>query len=103
MINSRINGVEFHKGAHDKLLDSPTGTPVALVREPENQHDANAIQCVVDGVICGYIPHGQAERLAEDIDNDQKVAATLLEYSKLQIEVKDESTQHENISDVGAG
>ena len=76
---------------------------MALVREPENQYDANAIQCVVDGVICGYIPHGQAERLAEDIDNDQKVAATLLEYSKLQIEVKDEPTQHENISDVGAG
>ena len=56
-ITSSIIGVKFHKGAHDKLLDSPTGTPVALVREPENQYDANAIQCVVDGVICGYIPH----------------------------------------------
>ena len=62
---------------------------MALVREPENQYDANAIQCVIDGIPCGYIPKDQAVRLAADIDAGKAVTATLALETQLHIEVED--------------
>ena len=89
LLTSNINGVQFHRGAQAKLDASPAGTPVELVREPENRFDKNAILCVIDGVNCGYIPKHQAVRLAEDLDADRPVGATLGEGTKLVIEVVD--------------
>ena len=90
LITSSIVGIKFHKGAHDKLVASLAGTPVTLIREPENRFDSSAVACVVEGVTCGYIPKDQAERLAEDLDNGIEVHATLVGYEKLHIEVAEE-------------
>ena len=51
---------------------------------------ACAVQCVIDGVICGYIPKAQAVRIAEDLDNGQELAAKVAEYSKIYIEIFEE-------------
>ncbi len=90
LITSSIVGINFHKGAHDKLVASPAGTPVTLIREPENRFDSSAVACVVEGVTCGYIPKPQAVRIAEDLDNGIEVHATLVGYEKLHIEIVEE-------------
>ncbi len=90
LITSSIVGVKLHPGAHEKLLSSPAGTAVTLIREPSNPYDSNAVQCVIDGVICGYIPKAQAVRIAEDLDNGQELAAKVAEYSKIYIEIVEE-------------
>ena len=89
-INSAIVGIKFHAGSHDKLLETEDGSPVTLVRDPENKFDPNAIRCEIGGRICGFVPAAQAERLAQDIDAGKAVTATLRDYSKLIIEVEDE-------------
>ena len=78
LITSSIVGIKFHEGAHDKLLACVPGTEVSLIREPENRYDSSAVACMIDGLVLGYIPKAQAERLAKDLDNDQKVTATLV-------------------------
>ena len=90
LITSSIVGIKFHKGAHDKLLATAPGTEVTLIREPMNPYNSNAVQCVIDGVICGYIPNAQAVRIAEDLDNGQELAAKVAEYSKIYIEIVEE-------------
>ncbi len=89
-INSAIVGMKFHAGSHDKLLETEDGSPVTLVRDPQNEYDPNAIRCEIDGQICGFVPASQAKRLAEDIDAGKAVTASLRDYSKLIIEVEDE-------------
>ena len=89
LIPSSIVGMKFHPGASDKLRETPAGTVVTLEREPDNRFDPNAIRCVVGGLICGYIPKAQAVRLAEDMDAGKPVTATLVEATKLHIEVED--------------
>ena len=55
--------------------------PVALVREPDNEHDENAIKVVVakgsyKGLHIGYVPRGIAAELAPKMDEGR---LTLLE------------------------
>lgn len=39
-----------------------------LVREPDNQYDANAVAVFVDGHKVGYIPRADAEDMAASLD-----------------------------------
>jgi|GEM_PF-6997787 len=89
-IESAIVGIKFHPGSHDKLLETKDGEPVALVRQPDNKYDPNAVACEIDGQMCGFVPADQAKTLAPDIDAGRRVTATLHGYSKLTIEVEDE-------------
>jgi hypothetical protein len=93
-IKSAIVGMKFHAGAHDKLLLTLSGSPVTLVRDPENEHDPNAVRVVIDGVMCGYIPRAQAAGLAVDMDAGKAVTATLKDYNKLEIEIQEDEEEH---------
>ena len=42
-----------------------------LVREPDNEHDQNAIRVMVDNEHVGYIPAKLAKRMSEEIDNGE--------------------------------
>ena len=87
IIKSAIVGWKHHKGAEKKLRATKQNTPVTLVREPENEHDPNAIRCEIDGIMCGFIPAAQAERLAADIDGGESVSAVLRGFNSLEIEI----------------
>lgn len=50
-------GTQFLPKAVDYARRLREGTPVALVPEPSNPHDPDAIRVVVDGFTLGYVPN----------------------------------------------
>ena len=87
LIKSAIVGVKFNPGAHDRLLETTPGSPVELRRDPANKHDANAIECRIGGLLCGFIPGPQAAGLARDMDVGIAVRAISRGFAKIEIEV----------------
>lgn len=59
-----------HYAAAVKAGRFTPGSPVRLVREPENEYDPNAIAVYAESGrrVAGYVPKGQAKRLARMID-----------------------------------
>jgi hypothetical protein len=57
-----------HRNLDPYLTGTLPGTPVTLVREPENGYDPNAIQVWIDGKMVGYIPKNQNAALATLMD-----------------------------------
>lgn len=59
-----------HYAAAVKAGRFTPGSPVRLVREPENEYDSNAIAVYAERGrnVAGYVPKGQAKRLAKMID-----------------------------------
>lgn len=55
-------------GAEAFVKTLATGVAAVLVREPDNQHDKNAIAVYVDGKKIGYIPKKQNTVLAQFMD-----------------------------------
>ena len=64
-----IRGTSHHESAARRGNFVP-GAPVRLVREPDNQHDQNAIAVYAEGArtLAGYVPRGYAKRLAKLLD-----------------------------------
>jgi hypothetical protein len=62
-----IVGMNYIK-TEDIVAALAVGTPVVLVREPNNVHDKNAVAVWVDGKRVGYIPKAQNFVLAQFID-----------------------------------
>ncbi len=62
-----VAGFQYHDGAlvFDKLK---VGTPLQLVPERDNPHDANAMALTIDDTMIGYVPR------------DQNALASLLDY-----------------------
>ena len=52
-------------------------TPVVLIREPENEHDSNAVAVYVEGRKVGFIPSKQNKVLAMFIDQTGQDLSTL--------------------------
>ena len=57
-----------HRGFDSHLVGILPGTPVTLVREPDNKFDPNAVMVWIDGKHVGYIPSKENKALAEFID-----------------------------------
>jgi len=62
-----IVGMNF-RNAESIVAALAVGTPVALVREPTNKYDVNAVAVWVDGKHVGYIPKKQNVVLSAFID-----------------------------------
>lgn len=62
-----IVGANF-RNAEEAVAALQPGTPITLVREPENPYDKNAIAVFADGRHIGYIPKKQNAALAAFID-----------------------------------
>ena len=69
-----VAGAMFYLDDLEKLLGSPrlggyfVPTPVQFLREPTNEHDANAITIRVHGTRLGYVSRHKAERIAPFLD-----------------------------------
>ncbi|MRX42343.1 HIRAN domain-containing protein [Agromyces kandeliae] len=62
-----VRGVKYY-GDAAKVASLSPGTPVQLVREPNNPHDANAIAVVADGLPVGHVNKQMAARMAHLLD-----------------------------------
>jgi hypothetical protein len=71
-----VRGTAHHERAVRRGDFSP-GAPVRLVREPDNQHDPNAIAIYAAGArdVAGYVPRGYAKRLAKLLDAGAEMVA----------------------------
>ena len=66
-----------HLGLDPYLTGILPGTPVVLVREPTNAYDPNAIQVWIAGERVGYLPKGDAAKLAPTMDQLPKRSLAL--------------------------
>lgn len=72
-------GTSYHEAAVRAGRFTP-GAPVRLAREPDNEHDPNAIAIYADRARrkSGYVPRGAAKRLAKLIDSGADLVAISL-------------------------
>ena len=76
--DTAIVGARFYEGATRLLESSAAADPelaptVALVREPDNKFDKNAIAVYLDKKKVGHTPAAQAKILAPRLDSGTKV------------------------------
>jgi hypothetical protein len=64
-----------HYPAGRNLLDMPPGTPLRLVREPTNQHDALAVQVWHGDRMLGFVPRANNVDVAWALDGGVEVLA----------------------------
>lgn len=62
-----IVGMNWTK-TEDFVKSIAPGTPVVLIREPNNEHDTNAVAVWIEGRKVGFIPKKQNAVLASFID-----------------------------------
>jgi hypothetical protein len=74
---AKLAGVSFHPDYPERLLYLPPDSPLELAREPENEHDPNAVavvfllaqkgrEAIVD--VLGHLPRALAARIAPEMD-----------------------------------
>lgn len=70
--SSPLAGFQYHAGAAlwERLR---VGDRLALVREPENPHDARAVRVEWRGVMLGYLPRAENEAVAAAMDRGERV------------------------------
>jgi len=73
---SKIVGVSF-EGRQNVVAGLLPGNALALVREPDNSHDSNAIAVRFGLLHLGYLRRGIAQRLAANLDRGDRYAASV--------------------------
>ena len=91
--SSPLAGFQFYAG---KTLwdEMQEGDALALLREPDNAHDANAIRVEWRGRKLGYLPRAENRAVAVEMDRGGKVEARIARlhrhrdpWKRIQIEV----------------
>lgn len=78
-ITTKLSGVSFGDAQKNiKMFGCEDIGTYALIREPENPHDANAIRVDVGGYFMGYVPSRIAEQLAPEMDSGRRFHAEYL-------------------------
>jgi hypothetical protein len=54
------------------------GDPLALVREPDNPHDPNAVRVEWKGHLLGYLPRTENEAVARQLDRGNRLQARII-------------------------
>lgn len=98
-----VRGVSYHEAGH-RAADTRPGRPAYLRREPDNQHDPNAV--AVYGVAdtgrrrkIGYVNKGLARSVAKRMDSGERISAWFMrgdppgqDYSTASVILADEHT-----------
>ncbi|HXC38927.1 MAG TPA: HIRAN domain-containing protein [Burkholderiales bacterium] len=74
--SSPLAGFRYHE-APRWFADMKAGDALELSREPDNPHDARAIQVRWHGHLLGYVPRAQNETLAWAIDRGDTLSARI--------------------------
>lgn len=74
--SSPLAGFQYHAGAAlwERLQ---VGDELALIREPENPHDARAVRVEWRGAMLGYLPRAENEAVAGAMDRGERVAGRI--------------------------
>ena len=79
--SSPIAGFQFHEGK--KVWDQlKVGDALALVREPDNVHDARAVRVEWNGHLLGYVPRAENDAVARQLDRGNKLEARIVRLTK---------------------
>lgn len=74
--SSPLAGFQYHAG--DALWEQMrVGDMLALVREPENSHDTNAVRVEWRGHMLGYLPRAENRSVAAEMDRGTTVSARI--------------------------
>ena len=73
---TKIVGVSFER-RQEKIVGLESGETLELVREPDNQHDANAVAVRYGAIQLGYLRREIAKRLAPNIDGGERYSAVV--------------------------
>jgi hypothetical protein len=74
--SSPLAGFQFYAGR--ELWDEmKVGDALALVREPDNRHDAHAVRIEWRGRKLGYLPRKENRAVAAEMDRGGRVAARI--------------------------
>ena len=84
--NAIVKGTFAREGAFDAIKSANASTRVALVREPNNQHDKNAVRIDLEKggffssklVPVGYVAAGKAKQMAPRMDSGGKFEAQIV-------------------------
>ena len=77
---TKVAGVSFD-GRQDVLGGMRSGEPLELVRQPENQHDVNAIAVYYGTLHVGYIKKEISRRIAPNIDGGERYHASVTDVT----------------------
>lgn len=78
---SSVAGFQFHRG--DKVWPSlSVGASLALMREPNNSHDANAVAVYYQNHKLGYVPRGENSAIAQMLDRGERLEAKIIKLSE---------------------
>lgn len=69
----------YDAGAH--FDEMHVGDALALVREPDNPHDANAVRVEWRGIKLGYLPRRENLAVARELDHGGKIEARIAALS----------------------
>lgn len=78
LLEHQVAGVSYRCNVDD-LRMIETGDPLFLEREPDNQHDRNAIKVLHDGSHIGYVPANFAQVFAPLMDHGFPFAANVVD------------------------
>jgi len=78
---SPVAGFQFHEGRRvwDELR---VGDALALVREPDNAHDARAVRIEWHGHMLGYVPRAENQALARQLDLGNALEARIVRLTR---------------------
>ena len=93
MQSSPLAGSQFH--ALEEVREHlQVGTPLQLVREPDNPHDARAVRVDWQGHVLGYLPRVENSTVSRALDAGEAVEARISRlrehrnpWQRLEIEV----------------
>ena len=79
--SSPVAGFQFHEGklVWDQLK---VGDALALVRQPDNAHDARAVRVEWNGHLLGYVPRAENDAVARQLDRGNKLEARIVRLTK---------------------
>ncbi|MBF0378769.1 MAG: HIRAN domain-containing protein [Desulfamplus sp.] len=76
MLQTRLAGVSYNNRQHNiKNFGCGNIKTYRLQRDPDNVHDANAIEVLMDTISMGYLPKPVAAQIAPQIDLGKKFYA----------------------------
>ncbi len=74
--SSPLAGFQYHEG-EALWAQMREGDALALVREPGNPHDANAVRVEWRGRMLGYLPRAENRSVAAEMDRGARVEARI--------------------------
>jgi hypothetical protein len=77
VVTCKIAGVQHHEGAQTALNKLRRNDAVMLVRDPSNEHDANAIAVYLGEQMLGFVPMARNANVAAAMDRGDPVRACI--------------------------